>query len=156
MSLSSQEFEAYVPVYDTCPENWEEAREFLAEQLKKISNAVNIREIGWFLDTELLSGKAFIPSGNVSGGSNQYRSVLRIVINLGALTPGVNPGVPHGVIFDVNFTLIDMWVAATNSSTLIAQNISGNDVVMNSTDIVVTSPGTFDRAYCVCEYIQEQ
>jgi hypothetical protein len=55
--LDSQEFESYVPVYDTVPEQWEDARAFLVEQLKKISNAVNVREIGWLLDEELLSGK---------------------------------------------------------------------------------------------------
>ena len=155
MTLSSQEFEAYVPVYDACPEKWEEAREFLAEHLKKISNAVNVREIGWLLDTELLSGKAFIPSGNVSGGSNQFRSVLRKVIDVSPLVAGANAGVNHGITFDANFTLIDIWVVGTNSATLTARDINPNDVLMNSTQIVITSPQAFDRAFCVCEYIQE-
>lgn len=84
-TLDSQEFESYVPVYDTIPEKWEDARAFIVEQLKKISTAVNIREIGWLLDQELLSGKAFIPGSNniISGGSSQtFRSVLRKVVSL--------------------------------------------------------------------------
>ncbi len=155
MSLSSQDFESYVPVFDAVPERWEDARIMLVEQLKKISNAVNIREIGWLLDEELLSGKAFIPSTNITGGSNQYRSVLRKVINIGKLVAGGNPGVDHGILFDSNFTLIDIWVAGTNSGTFTARNINPNDVLMNATQIVITSPQVFDRAYCVIEYIQE-
>ena len=59
---SSQIFESYIPVYDAVPEGWEQARPFIVEQLKALANAANIREIGWYLDEELLSGKQFIPS----------------------------------------------------------------------------------------------
>jgi len=154
----SQQLEAYVPVYDTVPEKWEEGREFLIEHLKKISNAVNIRAIGWLLDEELLAGKQFIPSAvNTTGEdpSQQFRSVLRKVVDLGALIAGVNPGVNHGITFDVNFTLIDLWVAGTNSTTFTARDISGNDVLMTQTQIVVTSPQIFDRAFAFIEYILE-
>lgn len=151
---NSQIYESYVPVYDVVPEEWEKAREFLVEHLKKISNAVNIREIGWLLDEELLAGKQFIPG---SSGSNdqEYRSVFRKVVNTGALVIGVNPGVNHGIVFDSNFTLIDLWVSGTNSGTLTALRITGNDVLMNATQIVITSPQVFDRSFAVIEYIQE-
>ena len=159
LPVSSQEFETYVPVYDTIPEAWEEAQPFLVEQLKKISNGVNAKTIGFLLDEELLSGQAFIPGVNngtdSSGGSNQFRSVLRKVIDLGSLSMGLNAGVAHGIVFDANFTLIDLWVAATNSMTFMAQDISGNDVVMNATTIVVTSPAAFDRSFAFIEYCQE-
>ena len=68
---------------------------------------------------------------------------------------GLNPGVVHDIVFDGNFTLIDLWVAGTNSTTLTARDISGNDVIMNATTIVITSPQAFDRAFAVVEYIQE-
>lgn len=154
-SFTSQEFESYLPVYDAVPEKWEEARPFLVEHLKKISNAVNLREIGWLLDEELLAGKQFIPSANLTGTSQQYRTVLRKVIDLGALVAGANAGVAHGITFDANFTLIDLWVSGTNSGTLTARTISGNDVLMTATQIVVTSPQAFNRAFAFIEYIQE-
>jgi hypothetical protein len=155
MSLGSQDFESFIPIYDTVPATWEEGRGFLVEQLKKISTAVNRREIGWFLDQELLSGKSFIPSAANSGESDQYRSILRKVINVGPLVIGVNPGVAHGITFDINFTLIDIWVAGTDSATLTARDISGDSVLLNSTNIVITSPQAFNRAFCVIEYILE-
>lgn len=153
---TSQLFESYVPVYDAAPEKWEEARPFLVEHLKKISNAVNIREIGWFLDEELLSGKAFIPGATLPGNNPaNYRSVLRKVVDVSPLVAGVNPPVLHGITFDANFTLIDLWVAGTDSAAFTARVISGNDVLMNATQLVITSPQAFDRAFATIEYIQE-
>lgn len=152
----SQKFESYVPVYDVVPEKWEDAREFLVEHLKKISNAVNTRTIGWLLDEELLSGQAFIPGVTIPGNNpSEFRQVLRKVIDVSPLAAGVNAGVNHGILFDANFTLIDLWVSGTNSGTFTARRITGNDVIMNATQLVITSPQAFDRGFCVCEYIQE-
>lgn len=154
---TSQEFESYVPVYDVIPEKWEDARPFLVEQLKKVSNAVNVREIGFLLDEELLSGKQFIPATVPAGDASpqQFRSVLRKVVDCSPLAAGVNAGVPHGISFDNRFTLIDLWVSGTNSGTLTARVISGNDVLMDATNFVITSPQAFDRAFAFCEYIEE-
>ncbi len=151
---NSQQFESYVPVYDVVPINWEDARPFLTEQLKKISNAVNVREIGWFLDEELLSGKQLFPGVN-SPNNQTFRSILRKVIDTGPLVAGVNPGIAHGIVFDSNFTLIDLWVSGTNSGTLVAQTISGNSVQMTSTQLIITSPQVFDRSLAFIEYTQE-
>lgn len=154
MQSVAQQLEAYVPVYDYIPEEWESARGALTEFLKRISNAVNIREIGWFLEEELLSGQQFIPGITSSPINQQFRSVFRKVINTGALVPGVNPGVAHGVTFDANFTLIHLWVSGTSISTN-AKTITGNDVNMTTTQIIITSPQAFDRSFCVIEYIKE-
>jgi hypothetical protein len=156
-SQTSQEFESYVPVYDAIPEKWEDAQPFLVETLKKISNAVNTREIGWLLDEELLSGKAFIPVAIPAGDASpqQFRSVLRKVIDCSPLVAGLNAGVAHNITVDNRFTLIDMWVAGTNSGTLTALVINGNDVVLSATNITITSPQAFDRAFAIVEYIQE-
>jgi hypothetical protein len=158
MTLDSQQFESYVPVYDVVPEKWEEARPFIVEQLKKISNAVNIREIGWFLDEELLSGKAFIRGSESSqdlGNSQVFRQIFRKVIDCGALTAGVKT-VAHGINFDINFTLIQLWVSATNSTTFNAITMSDpQNVTMDATNINITSPGVFDRSFAVIEYLLE-
>jgi hypothetical protein len=149
-------FDSYLPVYDTVPDTWEEAKPFLVETLKRISNVVNVRTIGFLLDEELLSGQAFIPGVTVPGNNpGVFRSVLRKVVDLGTLALGANAGVPHGIKFDINFTLIDLWVAATDSAGLTALVISGNDVIMDATNIVVTSPQAFDRAFAFIEFIQE-
>jgi len=153
--MNSQDFESYVPVYDTVPDKWEDAREFLVEHLKKISNAVNMREIGFFLDEELLSGKAFIPGAAVGDNAEQFRSVLRKVIDVSPLIAGANPPFPHGITFNANFTLIDLWVSGTDSVGFTAIRITGNDVIMDAVNLNITSPQAFDRAFAFVEYIQE-
>lgn len=159
MQLDSQVLESYVPVYDVIPEQWEDARPFVVEQLKKITNAVNIREIGWFLDEELLSGKAFIPGANNilgNGTSQQYRQILRKVISFPGLVVGANAQ-PHGITIDSNFSLIQLFASATNEVTLTGEPIpNGADTITyNATDIVITVGASYTRAWAIIEYIQE-
>lgn len=158
LGLDSQDLESFVPVYDAVPDKWEEARPFLVEHLKKVSNAINIREIGWFLDTELLSGKAFIPGVNIAGNNSplQYRQILRIVVDFGALTIGVNTKA-HGVTVDANFSLMQLYAAATNTSTMTGEPIpNGSDTISyDATNIIINVAAAYDRCWAVFEYIQE-
>lgn len=152
---NSQNFESYLPVYDTVPETWQEGRQFLVEQLKKISNAVNTREIGWFLDEELLSGQQFIPSSN-SADSQQYRSIFRKVIDFSPLTIGANSR-PHNINFNSNFTLMHLYAAATDSMLLTAIPIPNavDTLDMDATNVNINSSAAYERAFAVIEYIQE-
>ncbi len=165
----SQFFESYVPVYDEVPDSWEDARGFLAEQLKKISNAINIRTIGWLLDEELLSGQQFIPSNPtalIQGTAPQFRSVLRKVVDFGALPNAGLKQVPHGVTFDSNFTLIRLFASATDPTALTAISIDHAALILNqninifldSTNINITTAfnfSTYTRCFVFIEYIQE-
>ncbi len=153
----SQKLESYVPVYDAVPEKWEDARPFITENLKRLANGINIREIGWYLDEELLSGKAFIPgtiNDQASQTSQNYRSILRKVVDISPLSIGANVFL-HGVNFDANLTNIQFWVAATNSTALQARTFVSPEVTVDATNINITSPGAFDRAIFVFEYCQE-
>jgi len=150
----SQQFESFVPVYDTVPQKWEEAREFLVEHLKKISNAVNIREIGWLLDEELLSGKAFIPGVIAPGNTTpaQFRQVLRKTFVFGGIIVGNNPQA-HGIVVDANFTLIQIYASGTNVGALTGDNIW--DVGYDANNVIIRSTKVYTKAVLVIEYIQE-
>lgn len=150
---SSAQFDSFVPVYDAVPESWDDARPFIVENLKALANAINVREIGFLLDQELLSGQLFFP-GTSSPDPQQFRSVLRKVVDVSPLAAGAK-SVAHGITFDANFSLIDLWVSATNSSTFNAQVITDSNVTMDATNININSPGAYDRAYAVITYIQE-
>jgi len=159
MQSENQILEAYVPVYDVIPEKWEEARPIIVEQLKKVSNSINVREIGFFLDEELLSGKAFIPgiAATETGGTSQvFRSILRKVIEFPGLAVGVNTQ-PHGITIDANFSLIQLFGAATDAAAMTGEPIpNGADTISyTATDIVITVASAYTRAWAVIEYIQE-
>jgi len=164
---TSQILESYLPVFDAIPDDWEDAKVFLTERLKEISNAVNAREIGFFLDEELLSGKAFFPSGVGASNSSpqQFRQIFRKVVDMGGM-PAVNKSVPHGIVFDSNFTLIALWGACTDPVNLLAFQFTlggvptGNNVqlYMDAVNINIncqTDRSAYTRAFVVCEYMQE-
>jgi len=156
--LDSQNFESYLPTYDVIPDKWEEARHVLVEELKKHANAINAREIGFFLDQELLSGKAFIPGVNIAtdgGSSQQFRSILRIVVDVGPIT-GIVITVPHGIFVDANFTLIQLWASATNSLTLTSTIFGNADTIrIIGPNLQITSDGIYDRCFAILEFMQE-
>lgn len=160
MNISdNQQLESFVPVYDVIPEKWDDARPALVEQLKKITNAVNVREIGFFLDEELLSGKSFIPGQNImtqQGSSQQFRTILRKVIVFPGLTVGANSQ-PHGINIDGNFSLIQLFGAATNAIALTGEPLpNGTDTITyDATNINIMVAAAYTRAFAIIEYIQE-
>lgn len=165
--MNSQDLEAYVPVYDVVPETWPEGRQFLVEQLKKMSNAINIRQIGWFLDQDLISGKQWIPGTLLSGTPDQYRTVFRKVVDTGQLPNSSSKDVPHGLDFGSNFTLVNIYGAATEpppGSTAIPLpfvdvTVSNNiQLYIDSVNVkIITSSNQskYTRSYVVIEYLQE-
>jgi hypothetical protein len=156
---TSQVFESFVPVYDVMPETWEQARPAVVEQLKKLTNAVNAREIGFFLDEELLSGKQYLPGLNIAqaaGGSQQFRTMLRKVIVFPSLVIGANTQ-PHGIFIDGNFTLIQLWGSGTNVPALTGKPFPNTTetITYNATNIIITTTTAYTRGVAVIEYIQE-
>lgn len=153
-----QQLENFVPVYDVMPDRWEDARPAVVEQLKRIANAINVREIGFFLDQEVLAGKLFIPGVNIEtggGSSQQFRTVLRIVVDVGPIVAGVNM-IAHNITNDANYTQIALWACATNSTTLTSTVFgNSNTIRVVGANILITSDGTYDRCNAVLEYITE-
>lgn len=168
-SSSSQEFDTFIPVYDAVPEKWEDARGFFVEHLKKVSNAVNARQVGFFIDQEVISGKQFIPTAAMSGSnsstSEQYRTVLRKVINFGALPNTGLKQVSHGITFDANFTLIHLYACATDPTNFTAFEIDHAEpapgyvwMFMDATNVnIITGSNrtSYTRCFVIIEYMQE-
>jgi hypothetical protein len=130
--------------------------------MKKIANAVNIREIGWMLANQNLNGQQFIPSN-----ADNFRSVFRIVIDCGALPNATTKSVAHGLTVNASFTLVHLYGAATKATAAFAslplpyasptlnQNISIN---LDSTNVNITTAidyTSYTRTYATIEYLLE-
>lgn len=164
----SQQLDSYIPVYDSIPEKWDDARTYLVEVLKKMSDAINIREIGWFLDEELLSGKALFPGVNneLNESPATSRQILRQAYDFGPLPNAGTSSIPHNIIVDANFTLIDLWGGAYDPiafkgipipfvSTVLADQVQIN---MDATNIYITTAfnySSFTNVKIFIEYAQE-
>lgn len=158
-SIDSQQFDSYIPVYDVMPEKWEEASPVLVERLKMVTNAINLREIGWFLDQEVISGKQYLPGINEStnGGSNQqFRTIFRKVIEFPIINIGVNTQ-PHGLTIDANFTLIQMTAAGTNTVAFTGAPIPNttDNLSYDATNVILTSTKAYTRGTSTMEYMYE-
>lgn len=168
-AYNNQDQETYVPVYDMVPEKWESARQFLTEQLRRISNGVNIREVGTYVFEQQVTGKQFQPGVTDPANpvtSESFRTIFRKVINFGALPAAGIKSIPHGITFDSNFTLIQLWGASTDPTNKLAINLGHaapalvNEIqlYMDATNVNVevgSNRSTFTRTYIVIEFIQE-
>jgi hypothetical protein len=148
---TSDNFDAYLPVYDTIPESWDESRPVLVEQLKRIGNAVNIRSIGWYLNEQLLSGKQFFPG---TANNQTFRSIFRTVVDFSPVTTGLNTK-PHGVTIDSSFRLINLYGAVTDNIAFTGHPINEPNITYDATNIYLTSDADFEFGQAVFEYILE-
>jgi hypothetical protein len=166
MSISTnEEFEAFVPSYDVIPEEWPQARQFLVEHLKRISNAVNAREIGWFLEEQTLAGKNLFESLAVGSVPNQFRQIFRVVVNFGQLPNATTKSVVHNVTVNANFSLVDLWLAATDPVNLVGfglcyYSIAAGDIKLSYdvNNVIVTTASDYSAyttSYVVLEFTQE-
>lgn len=155
MTFDSQNLDSFVPVYSVSPEKPEDLRNFTTEQLRIHATGINFREIGFYLDKETITGKSFIP-GVSSPNDQTFRTVFRKVINCSPLIVGTNT-FPHGITFDANFTLVHLYVGATQASSYAEQIPNGSDTVtMDATNIIITVTMPYNRAYATIEYLLEQ
>ena len=159
---TSQKFDSYLPVYDTVPDDWQKAREILVEDLREISEAVNTREIGWYIEDEILTGKqCFSNAPTTDLGTNQvFRSIFRKTIDFGPLPNSSTKSVPHGIQFNANFTLIHLYASATDPVGLTAFSLPGvtSSVIMDATNINITTTANltnYTRVIVVVEYLKE-
>lgn len=167
MESENDIFQSFLPVYSAIPENWDDARPFIVEQFKRIANSVNFKEIGFFIDEEVLSGKAFIPGISTGYTSQTFRQVLRKVIDFGMLPDTTTKNVPHEIDIDGNFTLISLTACATDPVAFVSIPIPYVDTValanqieidIDATNINITTGSNrnnFTRCYVILEYLQE-
>lgn len=169
MTIPSDDLQIYVPVYDVIPDEWEDGRNFLMEKLRLMSDSINRRDFGFYIDREILNGQVFIPGTS----SQEYRQIFRKVINLGGLNNFTitNPQtVAHGITTNTNTFITRIYGAATDpgASSITAAfplphySSAGRFLVleMDATNIIITAIPAFDwsaytRAYVVVEYVQQ-
>lgn len=162
MSIDSQTYDSFVPVYAVSPEEKEDFRDFSTEQLRIHATNINRREIGFYLDQQLLTGKNFIPGVN-SANDQQFRNVFRKVIDFGTLPDTTTKSIAHGITFDTNFTLIELYASATDPVGFQAFTVEfgGTTVYLNmdATNVNITTTAdyrAYTRCYVIIEYLLEK
>lgn len=163
MTTDFSQYDSFVPVFSTPPEKPEMLAGFTTEQLRIHATGINFREIGWYLDQQIITGKNFIPGVN-SSNNQQFRTVFRMVVPFGPLPNSTSTPVAHGITNDINFTLVDSWASATDPVGLkditfgyqpecsVSLQIVGPDVIITTT----ANYSNYTRSYVFLEYLLEQ
>lgn len=151
----SEDLQAFIPVYESIPDKWEEAQQFLTEFFRKVSIGINSRERGFYVDDEILSGQMFFP-----GIGDDYRGVFRKVVNFGTLPNTAAKSVAHGLTIDSNVSFTRLYGMATDPVSLkgIPLPCRTIDLEITSTSIIITTTSnrsSYTRCFVVIEYIQE-
>lgn len=150
--MDSETIAAFISIYDALPPAWEDSRVLLVERIKEIGNQINRRQIGYFPTTQYPAGKLYPPGVN----TQEFRDVLRKVINCSPLAIGLNT-FAHGIAVDSNFTLTQLYAAATQTAgfTSIPIPNGASTITMDATNIYITVASAYTRAFAVIEWIGE-
>ena len=168
MSTPSNEFDTYIPVYNDLPEEWEESRTFLVEQLREMTEGINAREVAIYIDTEQLTGGQFIKG---TANPPQFRNIFRKVIDFGALPNTTAKTVAHGITTTANTRIIsrNAWANDPGASDLTAAipipyvNVTtptdGVQLDVDNTNVTITTTTAnytnYTSTFVILEYIQE-
>lgn len=166
--MNSSDLEAFVPIQNRLPEEWEEARNVLTEALRETAEGVNVRDYAYYIDIEAPNGQTWFPD------AGEFRSGFRKVIDVSPLPNfGVtNPySVPHGITTTANTKITRLYGAATDpGATTLTSGIplpfvdttAGANPIrieIDATNVVLSGSGDYSNyttAYIVVEWLDEE
>lgn len=145
------------------------------QNLANMANAINYKDTGLYGTDELLTGKLYFPKPGLTSESTKtpnMRSVIRKVFNwintnggLNTLPNAATDFIVHGIAFDVNTILINIYGAATDPAAIkliplpfVADAGSNIALWADATNIYINTGATDRRnytiAYIVIEYLK--
>lgn len=148
----------------------EDTKRLLVDLYTNINNivlALNIKDTGYYVQEEFLTGQLFFPDPALNSTTAQfptYRQTFRKVINFGALPNATSKSVAHNLTITPGFSFTRIYGAATNPSTsfipipyaspTLNENIS---IEIDATNIIITTGidrTAYTTCYAVIEYIK--
>jgi hypothetical protein len=151
----NQNFIDYFAEFKNVPEKWEEAQNFFNWYLTQTTNFLNAKSIGVY-SSEL------IPSGKQIYVTSTAYDVLRVTVIFGPLPNSTTKTVPHGLVVDGSFRLLNLYLTANNTTgnkyfCLQYYSIAPGDIVlsMDATNIIVTTMSdysSFNMSLAIVEF----
>lgn len=130
----------------------------LYQNIANISDAVNRKQNGMYTLTEVVAGKIYYATNPEN--ASDFRQGFFKEVNFGALPNTGTKSVAHGVAFDANYRLMNMYAAATDPVSLIylpipyASPVLANNIEMNAdaTNVNITT-GSNRSAFTSCSVL---
>lgn len=149
----------------------DEFKYFLVRLRQSINNAalaINIKDSGYYVETEFVNGQLFFPNPSLSSTTQQvptYRQVFRKVINFGQLPNAAIKSVAHGITINSNVTFTRIYGAASDTTgfqyiPLPYAAVTGDNIELyvDATDVNIATldnRSNFNQCYIVLEYIKQ-
>lgn len=155
----------FLPETFIIPEDPEEKDLKIRDYLNDIASATNSKDSGFYEEEETITGQKFIPVFSSDGSKNaSYRDVFRKAIDFGALPSISTKSIPHGIDFDLNFSMTKLYAAATHPGVMsipipnggenVSQVITINIDPKNINITTKSNRSAFTRCFVVIEYIK--
>ena len=138
----------------------------LYQNLNNIALSVNIRDAGYYDQTEFINGQLFFPDPSLVSTSSQtpeYRQVFRKVVNFGALPNSSAKSVAHDLTINANVSFTRIYGAASDpiGFKYIPLPYAGSGQIsidIDSTNVTVTTTSarsSYTTTYIVLEYLKQ-
>lgn len=179
---TDQEFGAFLPTTDVFDRSTIEAidiksplfKDFLVrlyQTTNNIANITNIKDSGYYVETEFVNGQLWFENktlSSITSQSPEYRQVFRRVIDFGALPNASAKSVAHGIGPTTAFTFTRIYGTASDTTGLTylpipyasqAAATSSIELSVDATNVIIDTGAVdrtaYDTCYVVLEYIKQ-
>lgn len=90
----------------------------LYQNMNNISVALNLKDSGYYVQQEFLTGQLFFPTGVSDVSNSNGRQSFRTVVNFGALPNNTTVSVAHGINIQNSFIFTRMYGCASDQITM--------------------------------------
>lgn len=136
----------------------------LYQNINNISLALNLKDSGYYTNTEFLNGQTLFPTS--VNAENSGRQIFRTVLNFGALPNATSKVMPHGIGFTNGFSCTRIYATATNNigmqyipipyaSSTANKNI---ELSIDRTNVTITTGidmTAYTITYVIIEYVKQ-
>lgn len=133
------------------------------QNIANISNALNLKDSGYYDTNQFITGQNFFPNPANSSQTNPYkvpayRPTTRVVINFGALPNSSSKSVPHNITVTDQVSWTRIYATATDPVGLTGIPIPNLEVsiIVNSTNVTITTTTNYSNytiCYCIVEWL---
>jgi len=163
--LPANSITSYIPTDVILPTEPEELRRVLDDILKKIIDATNDKDIGYYNDVEGVNGQKFFTPGDPL----TFRNVYRKVVDCGALPNAGTTLTAHGITTNANTRFTRVYGCATNPGGAAINGViplpyvstaalaNGVNLFVNATNVSLTTGvdySAYTTTFVVLEYVQ--
>jgi len=135
----------------------------LQQNMGNTSKAVDLKDTGYYTQTEFVNGQSFFPDPTLAPDDANYltyRQVYRKAIDFGTLPNNGTKSVAHGLAVTNAWSFTRIYATASNPTGLLYFPIptTGTTITVDATNVNITTTANmtaYTKCYCVLEFLKQ-